>query len=217
MKAEDLFLETMEDLRRRADLRASEYDMVQVAGLLRRLLLDAERVTDAVNRQYRYQPVCRWSAVDTATPRGVYLPRLWLDPLLWEVYLEVAMPAEARQELKTLGVLQAQEGSLQQFLAYKVVREAPPATPGGDVAQVKSPPTATVRDLIRHFAHREGGVHYGSGETEHPLLQRVRHSDDMPLRLTLLAAGRIVHRALEPLAVRVALHSLDGHYGVGGR
>jgi hypothetical protein len=40
MNPQHLFLDTLEDLRRRTDLRATEYDMVQAAGLPRRLLLD---------------------------------------------------------------------------------------------------------------------------------------------------------------------------------
>jgi hypothetical protein len=48
-----MFLDTMEDLRRRSDLRASEYEMVQSAGLVRRLIVDSPRLADQVNHRHR--------------------------------------------------------------------------------------------------------------------------------------------------------------------
>ncbi len=40
LTAEQLFLDTVEDLRRRSAIGAQRYDMIQSAGLVRRLLVD---------------------------------------------------------------------------------------------------------------------------------------------------------------------------------
>lgn len=66
MRLEDAFLDTVEDLRRRCDLRASEYDLVQAAGLLRRLLIDEKRLWELVNRRHRVRIECVWTRI------GVY-------------------------------------------------------------------------------------------------------------------------------------------------
>lgn len=205
MRVQALFLDTMEDLRRRCDLRASEYDMVQVAGLLRRLTLDDHRPWERVNEKYRLVVRCTWSTMNAGV-EGAYLPRLWLDPALWEVFVAthyVDVP-EGFAEL----VLKTRTESMRTFLRAKVVTES-------FVGHTQQQPlTATVEDLILHFSNREGGVHWDPTPAKHPLLERTLVSNDLALRQTLLATGRVIHRALEPLAVRVGLDLLDGHYGV---
>ncbi len=216
MRAEDLFLETMEDLRRRCDLRATEYDMAQVAGLLRRLLLDEKQLWEHANRAFQFKPMCEWSGIETALPTGVFLGRLWLDPTLWEVFFEMTFSETDRRALNQAGVSGRHTGGLRQFLRHPAVRERSLGAEA-DAAAAHPPLVATVADLIKHFANREGGVHYDPSVSHHPLLERLRAEHDMALRLTLLAAGRILHRAMEPLAVRIALRGREGQYGVGGR
>jgi len=48
-----LFLATLDDLASRASAGRSTYDVLQIAGLLRKLLLDDTRLVDAVNRSRR--------------------------------------------------------------------------------------------------------------------------------------------------------------------
>lgn len=53
MDVRQLFLDTLADLRHRSSADAKEYDLVQAAGLLRRLLVDGQRLIDQVNREHR--------------------------------------------------------------------------------------------------------------------------------------------------------------------
>ena len=56
--------------------------------------------------------------------------------------------------------------------------------------------TATVRDLIKHYANREGGVHYDQGgKSTNELIEQIRDFAGDELRRTVLACGRIVVRA----------------------
>ena len=72
----------------------------------------------------------------------------------------------------------------------------------------------TVHELIKHYANREGGVHVDPEPPDAPLLREVLGSHEEALRLTVVAVGRVVHRALEPLAARVLLRDRPHPYGL---
>lgn len=65
VEANEAFIETVEDLRRRCDLRATEYDMVQAAGLIRRLLIDGTSLWVQVNRSFKTKPTVEWANMRT--------------------------------------------------------------------------------------------------------------------------------------------------------
>ncbi len=201
MKLEDLFVDTMEDLRRRCDLRATEYDMVQAAGLIRKLILNGNPLWAQVNRSLRLQPRYSWMDFVMSTAGGhPELALLWLDPAMFQALMQSAVEAGGRP---VVDPSPPREGDLAAFLRVPVVQY------GGE--------NATVLDLVRHFANREGGIHFDPKQAETPLLELVRREEDEGLRLTLVATGRVVYRALEPLAARVALASRAPRYGLAQR
>lgn len=193
MTPEDLLLDTMRDLRHRTDLRASEYDMVQASGLIRRLLLDGSgSLVHRVNRRFRMKFTCRWGRLNVAVAaRGgaAWVPMHWLDPDLY-LLRTAAMPREGVDAMPEIP--EPREGTLRQFMGSAVVR--------GDGSQ-----HVRVDQLLGHYANREGGVHHGVGPADSALLEAVRCESEEALRLTVLASARIIYRALEPLAAVASL------------
>ncbi|MEW2444840.1 hypothetical protein [Micromonospora marina] len=203
MGPEDLFLDTLEDLRRRCDLRASEYDMVQVAGLVRRLLLDGQRLWVEANKAHRVKPICSWSTVQvvagTHDGEAACISMHWLDPMLEELLLlRTDLPADVERA----SLAPPSRDKMDKFLKYHVV--------------VAGKQNVTVEQLVTHYANREGGVHYDPTPPDSPLLGALRGDHDHALRLTVLAIGRIVHRALEPLAALTVLARNPRPYGLSG-
>jgi hypothetical protein len=196
---ENLFIDTLEDLRRRTDLRASEYDMVQAAGLVRRLLIDGNPLYAPINRGFRLKLKFRWGRLRVATAArngSAWVPGGWLDPTLADLH-----PSLQNDEAqKTLRENPPHEGTLHRFLDHD------PILRGED--------RVTVRELIKHYANREGGVHYDDSPPDSTLLDDVRAESEEALRLTVLAAGRIVYRGLEPLAAAVMLAERPGPFGL---
>jgi hypothetical protein len=78
--ADELFLQTLDDLRERVKLGKGEYDLMNAAWLLRKLLLEGEPLVHAVNRsrglkiRYRLNDIApppdaeHWHAYDTFYP-----------------------------------------------------------------------------------------------------------------------------------------------------
>jgi hypothetical protein len=186
MTPDDVFLATLEDLRLRCRLDASEYDMVQAAGLLRRLLLDGVPLWTRANRGVKLKIDAQWSrlrvAHDSASGELAWVPGLWLDPVLQDLALRSLTGPEKDQRTS---------GNLQKFLQHQTV--------------IRGESTVTIRELISHYANSEGGVHYDEGTADNALIEDIRLHWDEPLRHTLLAASRIVVRAFEPLAAAVLL------------
>lgn len=198
MEVDEMFVETVEDLRRRCDLRATEYDLIQASGLIRRLLIDDSALWVQVNRSLRMKPVIAWAnmraLVRAKTDEGVMAPGLALDPVIARAMVVVNFPdSELSIVDKTV-----QSASIGEFLRYRVIERLVP--PDGVTQQV------TVRQLIKHYANREGGVHYDSGgRSANEFIEQIRGFADEDLRRTVLACGRVVLRALEPIAVAVML------------
>lgn len=176
---------TVEDLRNRSRLTASEYDVVQASGLLRRLLIDASAVVPrAVKSLSLDEPRYEWASVYAGEVSGAFL-----DPVLLKSVGQALMVRDAR----LLGAVH--NGSLSDFLAVKVAA----STADGDV---------TVKDLIKHYAIVEGGVHHGQAWNSIPQRLQLLLADPVyepRLRETLAAIGRIVSTALSGPAM-IALH-----------
>ena len=209
MEAEALFVETVEDLRKRCDLRASEYDMVQASGLIRRLLMDGPPLWHAVNKTYKTKPLFRWvpmrAAVRGDLSQNVMAAGLAFDPVIAEAMATLT----GEQEEHELVEFARQSGNHDKFLATKVVDRLGTR----DVQQ-----SATVRDLIKHYANREGGVHHDpGGKSTNEFIEQIRHFADEDLRRTLLACGRIVVRTLEPMAAALMLKDTPWPMGLDFR
>lgn len=187
MNAEDLFIDTLEDLRRRCDLRAGEYDMVQVAGLIRRLVLDG--LWSTVNQEHRLKPTCSWGrlrvALRLSSGEAAWLPMVWLDPLLTDLKLAKELAPESRPEVGPW------TGTLSKFMKHDAI------VAGADHVGVE--------ELVRYYANRAGGVHHDPRPPDNPLLALLSFEADEGLRYTILAAGRVIYRSLEPLAALIIL------------
>lgn len=209
-KADELFLETMEDLRKRSDLRAPKYDMVQSAGLVRRLIVDGRRLADEVNRgprlPIRFFVGSMWVCVK-ATPPPIWGQGPWLDPLLVEL-----KDWDFTQQLTASGAPAPDMGgpprprSRDEFLRYAPFASA--------AKEDGSDTEATVLDIITMYANQLGGVHWDPAKVKHPLLRELLAIDEAYLRQTMVAIGRTVYRALEPLAYYVILSQREHPFGL---
>lgn len=199
MTPDDLFLDTMADLRRRTDLRASEYDVVQAAGLVRRLLVDATPLWSVVNRAHRLKPLCTISRMRTAVPAtngNVWLGGLWLDnPLTEQLLAALGNPLRSN--------LGPWEVPLRTFLKHKAI--------------IRSSEHVDVITLVKQYANREGGVHYDPTPPDSALLRDVLDLSEPAVRLTVLAAARIVYGALEPVASTIVLQRYEWPLGLAGK
>lgn len=194
----EAFIETVEDLRRRCDLRATEYDMVQAAGLIRRLLIDGSALWVQVNRQFKTKPSVEWATIRAMVradvSKQVMVGGLALDPVMARALLTVNFPDSDPNETLAQST---HSGNFEKFLSAEVMDQHLPG---------QTRRTATVRDLIKHYANREGGVHYDpTGRSANEFIEQIRHFADEDLRMMIIACGRIVVRALEPMAVVLTL------------
>ncbi|MFC7572005.1 hypothetical protein ACFQX8_05870 [Klenkia terrae] len=124
------------------------------------------------------------------------MPGSWLDPILLDLH-----PEMQSEELRRVNADSPPwEGTLQQFLSHDTL--------------VRGDEKVTIRELIKHYANREGGVHYDAAPPEKELLAHLRAESESALRLTVLAAGRIIYRGLEPLAAAVMLAERPGPFGL---
>jgi hypothetical protein len=201
MMPEDVFVDTLEDLRRRCDLRATPYDMLQASGLMRRLLI--EQLWVPPNRQIEHKPVFRireaFVCASTEKEHGVtaWVPGLLADPELTSIFMSrypsVDPPDAPPQALKA-----------SKFLKWKIVH----ASVGGRKESV------TVHELTKHFANTQGGVHFDrQGKSASAPLDRLPLQAESPLLYTLVALGRITVKALEPIASAILLRRLPGQVG----
>gem|GEM_PF-1663230 len=84
MNCEQLFVHTVHDLANRVEGDETEYSLLMAAGLLRKLLMDAEPLIHAVNKTYRQRIRFEIKAVGPDLPRPpdemFYLWALDIDP-----------------------------------------------------------------------------------------------------------------------------------------
>jgi hypothetical protein len=177
-----LFLRTLDDLGRRVEPGVDEYEVLLIAGLLRKLLVDSPRLVDEVNRS-----------------RGVRIPYVInARRPIWELAGSPAPVFWSIQDaLDPDGALtrpEPKEVSLDELLGTVVMR-------------VRSE-SITVKDVILHTANVVGAVHAGEARKDvNRLLEKVADElsigDFRPDVRSLLAIGRVVLRAMAPLRERI--------------
>lgn len=169
-----LYVETVDDLAHRSQNGGSAYTALGIAPLIRKLLLDDNRLVDAANRDHRLKLLFEIAPVKLVPPTFHKENGLWMVP-----QLAFGQPlGEGRTAC-----------SRDSFLA-------------ATVAQYEQNPVS-VREVVRYFAHVHGGVHRGAPTTPFEEFA-MAHADQAVLsgdawQGILVALGRIVSEALQPL------------------
>lgn len=181
MDRDQLFLQTLEDLRKKTDSEAIDYEMLMSAALLRKLLINGSPLLHEVNRHRREK--IRF----LVSPEDAYTRMVLEDaPVFWGKY-EAISPR--------LGQSRAgEEVDLDGFLATRVML----------VRSVN----VSVQDVIRHVSHLEGAVHAGHPKDDRDALL---HAVNAELQVggvgavvrTLRGIAAVVLDGLEPLAARI--------------
>lgn len=199
---EEIFLNSMKDLRQRTDFNSSTYDISQACGLVRRLLLDQKPVAHRVNRKSRVPFRCSWGNLSIAVKAAddlAWTPMLWLDPAFYalrEASLRDLLSGEGMQVR-----VEPLEGSLDQFLQFSVVQ--------------RSGEAVSASKLISYVANQDGGVHYDPDSRKvDPLISDVVATSRESLYFTALACARIIYASLEPLALLVTAMGRQHPYGL---
>lgn len=187
-------VDTVEDLRGRCGLRASEYDVTQAAGLMRRLLLDSTGLVAIANRGPRMAIEYRWFASFQYTaPGGFWMWSLASDPDMHSTVLDglTLAPGVVRPDPALL----MYTGKRDQFLQEPVIVQ-PTGEPG---RKPKDEPHVKVSQLVSQFANRLGGVHVEASGTDLPILAQALDTNPQLVTDCLATIGRIIVHALEPL------------------
>lgn len=176
-----LYLETINDLQRRTVSleAANRYELLGIAAMLRKLLLDGTSLLDEVNRIDRLR--LRFSVIPfpITSPterkdevRGTY----WMVPLLILGKRELFDPASDGVPLKSF--LSAAVGQFEQH-------------------------AISARDLIQYYANVEGGVHRGHASGDFQTVMGAIASLDLTLSTGWLESlgwlARITLHGLQPL------------------
>ena len=176
MDVNQLFVHTLRDLERRT-AATDEYEVLLSAALLRKLLLDQDRLMDQVNRRYRLDLRFRISGVSP------FEQQIWdSNPIFWA--LEDALDPESPLTYAPF------DATRDQFLGRRVMHF--------------SESWVTVRDVIDQLVNIEGAVHSSQPKKErHRVLQtagRFYSRDGLPGVVSQLRLiGRITVRGLSPL------------------
>ncbi len=192
MDVDRLFLETLDDLERRAVRGASEYDLLRSAALLRELLIDEHPLVHQVNRARHVRlrfSVRRADAV-------VAEMRVWLG----------ISPADAVDASGPTGTLV--EVGLKDFLAEPMV--------------FLPTSRLTVHDLITLGSNVLGGIHHGAPRhiphqqlIDYPV--KIHHGR-VPIELEcLVPVVAVLLAGIEPLRERVRAELPDLPPDPGGR
>jgi hypothetical protein len=173
---DQLFVHTLRDLERRT-AATDEYEVLLSAALLRKLLLDQERLMDQVNRRYRLDLRFRISGVSPFEQQICDS-----NPIFWA--LEDALDPESPLAYAPFAATR------DQFLRRRVMRF--------------SETWITARDVIDQLANIEGAVHVGNPKKErHRVLQaagRFYSRDGLSGVVSQVRLiGRITVRGLSPL------------------
>jgi hypothetical protein len=180
MDVDTLFLETLADLRRRSN-PGPEYEVQQLAALLRKLLLDRPPLMDAVNCppllpiRFRVHDGSPYQDLVLSSGPAFYALQDAFDP-------ETILVANAR--IADVD----RDGLLERGIVLM-----------GGV-------WFSVADIVKYVAHVEGAVHRGEprGRQRALAATNIRIGGyDSPVVRSLLAVARVVARGLEPLEARV--------------
>ena len=182
MDVDSLFLETLADLRRRSNPGTPEYEVQQLAALLRKLLLDGQPLVDAANRTRRLP--LRFRVYDGSPYQDLVLSMSPMSYSLEDAFdPDTVLVANARfAEVNRNGLL-----------ARGLV--------------MLDGVWFSVADVVKYVAHVEGAVHRGEPTDDK---QRALAASgiriggyDSPVVHSLLAVARVVARGLEPLEARI--------------
>jgi hypothetical protein len=179
---DQLFIETMNDLKSRVDAPRSEYEAIMSSALLRKLLLDSPTLVDLANRSRRMSiefvvngrpPI--WKALGEEPPTA-YAIEDGFDP-------ETAL-------VKPLPMTVTRDRLLSSMVAVYRGQEI------------------TAKTLLRYVANTAGGVHFDPPRNDeesaaHALAEQMRVGGYPAGMRTVLALGRVVERALGPLREQV--------------
>lgn len=208
-EAADVFLGTMDDLAYSSRYRAGEYEAARAAALTRRLLFDQKSLYDRVARGRNLSFSAEIGELTVA--RELALGDVWtrgalIDPTINRVGVE-QIEAVIRGRLTPDSEL---------VLTTRTVdRDGLARTRVAGL--FRSEQVATVRDLVRLYANHLGGVHLEMEKSPNELLLALREHDPSLVRQMMLAVGRVVHRALDPLATLLTMEQHKDAYGVWGQ
>jgi len=175
VNANILFIKTLADIESRI-LQTDPYEILLLAGLLRKLFLDDHPLVDQINRTYRikleFEVTIPMNKPADSDKNSVWSAQDGLDP-------ETALPGKSRKKL-----------SRDQFFQETV------AIIFGRIY--------TVREVIQFEANIAGAVHAGSPKTDkekalHELGQTLGIGGYGPALRQLLAIARVSLKALAPL------------------
>lgn len=180
METKQLFVKTLDDIEKRLTSR-DEYEILLIAGLLRKLLLDGDSLINQVITTEKLK--IEFVVNDKSAPTTPPIPVFWsiedgIDPETSPPFLINPIKVNKENLLKR-PVIQC-DGKI-----------------------------VTVKDLIRHMAHVEGAVHPGLPKTdEEKILKELGQTlgiGGLPAGIRLLKAiARIVLKGLEPLKTKIA-------------
>lgn len=175
MDSDQLFLQTLDELKVRLAQTPDEYSVIRIAAILRQLLLDEQPLVEQVNRGR--QTKLRFRFYEAALPA---MPGATLVAATISIQPGPNPPTGGR----------VVEGTLKQLLA------APAAYFKGRLA--------SVRDVIRYGANVAGGVHHSSAKTDQDQallgFGRLMDAFGLPADVrSLVGIGYVVADGLEPL------------------
>ncbi len=180
MDPDALFLATLDDLDASAIAGRSSYDLLHVAALLRKLLLDGTNLLDATNRSRRLK--VRFRANQRQPPDDP-------PPTSWSI--QDGLDPDTAAPLRRNSVADL---SRDQFLGVTII--------------VHQDVRLTVADVIRYVANVAGGVHLGTPtEPKEMALASLSASIQVggysPELRSLIPVARVVSKGLQPLRASI--------------
>jgi len=178
MDNDQLFIRSLEDLENRLKSQ-DEYEILMIAGLLRKLLLDESPLIDQVNRRRRQK--IKFTVNDYPVPSEEK------NLMFWSVE-DVFYPKTGSLFYKPIEVTKAQ------LLSRTVM--------------IYDSHSISVRELIKHVAHIQGAVHSGMPKTNKEeamkKLAEMFGIGGLPAGLRLLCViCRVIIEGLEPLKEQI--------------
>lgn len=187
MDINNFFKSSLEELNEKI-LSGKEYDILMTSGILRKLLLDGDATLiyqiDKKNNPLRFK-------VNLRLPLHKSMPNLFIEQMLlgYSWFVEDGLNPDTAN--KNRNDFNLQELTLDEFLKVIVI-----SIHGHDV---------TIKDLILHFANKEGGIHkqkkpFSEEEQINMLLRQLSNLvgiNNLPAGLnTIRAISIIVYRDL---------------------
>jgi len=176
MGREQLFLNTFDELEALSRQGSqSEYDILKIPLLLRKLLMDDLPLVEAINREYKLKIKYRINDSGPSTTQGL---------IYWSV-LDSFDPDTSPPEMINPVEVRVERLLQTEVMIYKGQR-------------------ITVKDIVRYLAYVEGGIHIGEPASDKDkalteLKERVQLGGYQPAIIAMRAIGRVVAKGLKPL------------------